>query len=82
MDNFVDLDTLDSIVVGSNSFPNATTLSLIDLPTVNRIEFKQGSFGKLKEIIIKSIIAIDFGITYRYWIWKWTASYNWRKDNN
>lgn len=74
IDHFIDLDTLDSIVVGSNSFPNATTLSLIDLPTVNQIEFKPGSFGKLKEIIIKSSLAFCFDMIYRYWIWKWTTS--------
>ena len=42
-------------VFGNNSFPNATTITFIEMPAVEEITLEEGSLGKITKLNIDSM---------------------------
>lgn len=51
---FIDLTSLVQTVFGNNTFPNTTSISFVELPSVEDITMEEGSLGKTSELTIDS----------------------------
>ena len=42
--------------MGSNSFPNVTQVTFVELPAVRNITMEEGSFGRVDNLVISSML--------------------------
>ena len=50
------MENLVEVTMGSNSFPNVTQVTLVELPAIRNITMEEGSFGRVDNLVISSKI--------------------------